>query len=1192
MKLLTFCIVTALFSVASTRSFYNEAYNPCRHKELCGLGICEPSRDFQTFTCRCQYGFTGQFCEIKLTPSCNQRAVPCKNNGICHDTLNGITCECPNGTYGRRCEILDEKAEQNWGTPSIEDINDVIGNVPKGYKSLGYVGVNKVTTLKELKQQLKDLSQEIERYRDVKLEVVTLPDGTTSFYDVIHHTNATKDDVATEWKALLVATVKENDYSLTLDDVIAMMIDPVFPSHFEPQELRAVQKPKAGYVSYGILALLCGAVLTALFGGLLYASSQGAIFKYGTIKRKNNIENIQVALKSETVKIATNEERVFESYVHQLCNNFTLDPSANEFLKGYSTVHNDNAIHELCHFSNYSEESCIKAINYLIQLGIDVNHVNKMGKTPLDLAAACHRNKIAINCLLPQGAKVTAHQAKKGFTVLHECIVVKNTTLANHILTRVDALALFHIATPAPYPQSAMTLAACWGMSDLVESLMRLAHKNGFNVGGIVNREMERAGWTALHWAAAGGHVDCVKRILDTAKSIKILKKNVLLPARCDYMHQIALQTAVENKFLDVAAVLLEYGSDPNHTDYLRRSSYTMAADIDVKTPGFKAKFDEICKKTNAPEEKAVKTRKRIAAKDKVEPAPKRTTKDDRHSFDSCYHSDNSVDYSNRCSPEVAQQWYQTPMNTQFQNPNFGMNVLTNTANTSNYNYYNNGSYGINNCNMITTTNMNTIDCQPQNCTLFYVPTSTNATNWAPTRNVLYNQTPDVAMPINNAPVRGKAAKFKPRIAPKNKMKSPSMLALDNFDFYYSPLFGKRWPSVRLGLLTQHKYVAVLNRLSEDYEQNLEVIRDLGTVDVIGSLKRGKGFEKVKEKVAKTGEQVGQEETGNVIEGLEEEDKFVDRVNGGLDEFTPSGEDYESGQVKQDVGEPNSNQIQITGLEFLNSHLKTEEGVIEYPSDLRILSYARDVFDNYPAPMKDKNGISSWWLLDGGSVLPVLALDLKDDDNVLDMCASPGGKSLMVIQSGKFASLTCNDAKLSRFGQLRRGLAMYIPVNAAVNEKIILKRKDASLLDSWDEENLYDKVLVDAPCSTDRLAATDDEGNLFSPGNTQERLNLPQLQTRLLINAIRSLRVGGSVVYSTCTMSPAQNESVVENAAILASEHYGIEVVEQSLNKMRNQLMNTTLFRFSDKATRGLLVVPNVRSNFGPMFVCKLVRKK
>jgi 16S rRNA C967 or C1407 C5-methylase (RsmB/RsmF family) len=40
--------------------------------------------------------------------------------------------------------------------------------------------------------------------------------------------------------------------------------------------------------------------------------------------------------------------------------------------------------------------------------------------------------------------------------------------------------------------------------------------------------------------------------------------------------------------------------------------------------------------------------------------------------------------------------------------------------------------------------------------------------------------------------------------------------------------------------------------------------------------------------------------------------------------------------------------------------------------------------------------------LDGGSVVPVLALDLREDDNVLDMCAAPGGKSLMIAQTNRF----------------------------------------------------------------------------------------------------------------------------------------------------------------------------------------------
>lgn len=44
------------------------------------------------------------------------------------------------------------------------------------------------------------------------------------------------------------------------------------------------------------------------------------------------------------------------------------------------------------------------------------------------------------------------------------------------------------------------------------------------------------------------------------------------------------------------------------------------------------------------------------------------------------------------------------------------------------------------------------------------------------------------------------------------------MLALDNFDFYYGPIFGSQWPSIRLGLLSQKKFVAVLNRFSEGFE--------------------------------------------------------------------------------------------------------------------------------------------------------------------------------------------------------------------------------------------------------------------------------------------------------------------------------------------------------------------------------------
>uniref|UniRef100_A0A1I8BF58 NOL1/NOP2/Sun domain family member 4 n=1 Tax=Meloidogyne hapla TaxID=6305 RepID=A0A1I8BF58_MELHA len=295
--------------------------------------------------------------------------------------------------------------------------------------------------------------------------------------------------------------------------------------------------------------------------------------------------------------------------------------------------------------------------------------------------------------------------------------------------------------------------------------------------------------------------------------------------------------------------------------------------------------------------------------------------------------------------------------------------------------------------------------------------------------------------------------------------------------------------------------------------------------------------------------------------------------------------------------EPNIRRIiydskfKVTGLESIDADpLITVDDSLIYPRDLQVFIHPPQCVDGFPGPIRDEQNVSGWWLLDGGSILPVFALDLNDDDIVLDMCASPGGKSLLITQTGKFASLVCNDNKLSRLGQLRRALAMYIPAGSEAASRIILKRKDASSVESWDECGIYDKVLLDVPCTSDRLSSTQDDNNIFATDRTTERLDLPQKQTKMLINALRSVRVGGSVIYSTCTLAPTQNELVVENAAVLAQQHYGIKCVERSLKRMENLLKRTNLYRFSDQQQRGSLVLPYIVSNFGPMFICKLQR--
>uniref|UniRef100_A0A0N5BW21 NOL1/NOP2/Sun domain family member 4 n=1 Tax=Strongyloides papillosus TaxID=174720 RepID=A0A0N5BW21_STREA len=448
--------------------------------------------------------------------------------------------------------------------------------------------------------------------------------------------------------------------------------------------------------------------------------------------------------------------------------------------------------------------------------------------------------------------------------------------------------------------------------------------------------------------------------------------------------------------------------------------------------------------------------------------------------------------------------------------------------------------------------------------------------------------------------LRDKSGKFKTKMAKTSQLKTPTMMALDHFDFYYGPMFDKSWPSVRLGLTTPNSFVAVINNFSDECSINEATIKNLGTINLIDQLT--KGMNTASERLQKKKELAEKKlPIDNSIDGsLDHQENQINDVSNnidirseaGLHEFTQSSDTFIVGDLQTGKEENKNVDIKITGLEGQYDTLPTKEDFIYYPRSLKIYSYPRGALMDYPAPLRDKKQISGWWLLDGGSVVPVLALDIADKDHILDICAAPGGKSLLMLQTGLPEKIVCNDQKMSRIGQLRKALTSYVPEDSIHAEKIILKRKNASDIEKWDELNLYDKVLVDVPCSTDRLAAKQDEGNMYSKQMTNERLGLPELQTKILINALRSVKVGGTVVYSTCTLSPLQNESVIENACAIVKRNYGIVCIEKSLNRLKSHLTSTGLYKFNDQCRRGILVVPFLPSNFGPMYVCKIMREQ
>ncbi|KAL4718409.1 hypothetical protein ACJJTC_014512 [Scirpophaga incertulas] len=139
----------------------------------------------------------------------------------------------------------------------------------------------------------------------------------------------------------------------------------------------------------------------------------------------------------------------------------------------------------------------------------------------------------------------------------------------------------------------------------------------------------------------------------------------------------------------------------------------------------------------------------------------------------------------------------------------------------------------------------------------------------------------------------------------------------------------------------------------------------------------------------------------------------------------------------------------------------------------------------------------------------------------------------------------------------------------------------------------HKQVLVDVPCTTDRHTVNEDENNIFRPDRIRERLRLPELQAQLLVAALRLVRVGGAVVYSTCSLSPVQNDGVVHMGLKMAFEDHNVVATVKDLSGCFTRFSSTLQLASGECAPKyGQLVLPSLSANFGPAYVARLVRVK
>ena len=153
------------------------------------------------------------------------------------------------------------------------------------------------------------------------------------------------------------------------------------------------------------------------------------------------------------------------------------------------------------------------------------------------------------------------------------------------------------------------------------------------------------------------------------------------------------------------------------------------------------------------------------------------------------------------------------------------------------------------------------------------------------------------------------------------------------------------------------------------------------------------------------------------------------------------------------------------------------------------------------------------------SILPVIVLDPRPNQRVLDLCAAPGSKtSQIAMHMNNQGNLKANEPIRQRLYRLKAVLDM-------TGAKAQISSTDGRRLK--EHNGLYDRILVDAPCSCEGRFIMNDPKS-FAYWSVRKIKEMSHKQKGLLLNASRLLAPGGIMVYATCTLAPEENEEVVD----------------------------------------------------------------
>ncbi|MBT3251379.1 MAG: RsmB/NOP family class I SAM-dependent RNA methyltransferase [Candidatus Marinimicrobia bacterium] len=218
------------------------------------------------------------------------------------------------------------------------------------------------------------------------------------------------------------------------------------------------------------------------------------------------------------------------------------------------------------------------------------------------------------------------------------------------------------------------------------------------------------------------------------------------------------------------------------------------------------------------------------------------------------------------------------------------------------------------------------------------------------------------------------------------------------------------------------------------------------------------------------------------------------------------------------------------------------------------------------------------YIVNPSSLIPPIVLNPQPGENILDLTAAPGSKTIQIAAlMENTGNISAVDIVRHRYYKLKANLERNGVSNASIYNK-----DGISVWINCPEQ--FDRVLLDAPCTTESRFNIHDE-KTYHHWSKKKILEMNRKQRQLLYSAVQSLKPGGTLVYSTCTFSPEENELTVHSILkkfknVLTTEPISINLptATDPLKTWKNKILN-------DQVKKCIRILPD--KIFEGFFICK-----